>query len=54
MHQSSVKDGFFDVITAFDAIHDQAEPEKVLVNIRKSLKTDGIFLMQDIRGIIKT
>jgi 2-polyprenyl-3-methyl-5-hydroxy-6-metoxy-1,4-benzoquinol methylase len=44
------KDGYFDVITAFDAIHDQAEPDKVLENIKKSLKPDGIFLMQDIRA----
>ena len=44
------KDGFFDVITAFDSIHDQAKPDKVLANIRKSLKPDGIFLMQDIRA----
>lgn len=47
------KDGFFDVVTAFDAIHDQADPDKVLVNIRKSLKPDGIFLMQDIRASSK-
>ncbi len=47
------KDEFFDVITAFDAIHDQAEPDKVLANIRKSLKPDGIFLMQDIRASSK-
>ena len=47
------KDGFFDVITAFDSIHDQAEPDKVLANIRKSLKNDGIFLMQDIRASSK-
>ena len=47
------KDDYFDVITAFDAIHDQAEPEKVLENIRKSLKSDGIFLMQDIRASSK-
>jgi 2-polyprenyl-3-methyl-5-hydroxy-6-metoxy-1,4-benzoquinol methylase len=44
------KDGYYDVITAFDAIHDQAEPDKVLENIKKSLKPDGIFLMQDIRA----
>ena len=36
--------------TAFDAIHDQAEPQQVLENIRRSLKPDGIFLMQDIRA----
>ena len=47
------KDGFFDVITAFDAIHDQAEPDKVLKNIKKSLKSDGVFLMQDIRASSK-
>jgi len=40
----------FDFITAFDAIHDQAEPEKVLENIHKSLKSNGTFLMQDIAG----
>jgi 2-polyprenyl-3-methyl-5-hydroxy-6-metoxy-1,4-benzoquinol methylase len=43
----------FDLITAFDAIHDQANPEKVLKNIRNSLKSDGIFLMQDIAGSSK-
>ena len=40
----------FDLITAFDAIHDQADPEKALHNIHNSLKDDGIFLMQDIAG----
>jgi 2-polyprenyl-3-methyl-5-hydroxy-6-metoxy-1,4-benzoquinol methylase len=39
----------FDLITAFDAIHDQAEPSTVLRNIASLLKPDdGIFLMQDI------
>jgi len=39
----------FDLITAFDAIHDQAEPPTVLTNIVSLLKPDdGIFLMQDI------
>jgi len=40
--------GRFDFITAFDAIHDQARPERVLGGIFKSLKSDGVFLMQDI------
>lgn len=40
--------GRFDFITAFDAIHDQARPERVLAGIFKSLKTGGVFLMQDI------
>jgi len=38
----------FDLITAFDAIHDQARPDKVLVGIHRALKQDGTFLMQDI------
>ena len=43
----------FDFITAFDAIHDQANPEKVLKNIRRSIKPNGTFLMQDIAGSSK-
>jgi 2-polyprenyl-3-methyl-5-hydroxy-6-metoxy-1,4-benzoquinol methylase len=38
----------FDLVTAFDAIHDQAAPAKVLQNIRGAVKEQGIFLMQDI------
>lgn len=38
----------FDFITAFDAIHDQAQPQTVLNNISKALKSTGTFLMQDI------
>ncbi len=40
----------YDVITAFDAIHDQADPARVLANISASLKDDGTFLMVDIRA----
>lgn len=43
----------FDLITAFDAIHDQANPDMVLENICRSLKPDGVFLMQDIAGSSK-
>ncbi|MEK6235420.1 MAG: methyltransferase domain-containing protein [Planctomycetales bacterium] len=38
----------FDFITAFDAIHDQAKPAKVLSEISQALRPDGTFLMQDI------
>lgn len=38
----------FDLITAFDAIHDQADPAKVLRGIYAALKPTGTFLMQDI------
>ncbi len=43
-------DNQYDLITAFDAIHDQARPDKVLKTIFKSLKNDGVFVMQDIYG----
>jgi SAM-dependent methyltransferase len=38
----------FDFITAFDAIHDQAAPRRVLRGIRDALRSDGVFLMVDI------
>ena len=40
----------FDAITAFDAIHDQAHPDKVLFNIRRALRPRGVFLMVDIKA----
>ncbi len=38
----------FDLITAFDAIHDQAEPAVVLERIARALREGGTFLMVDI------
>jgi 2-polyprenyl-3-methyl-5-hydroxy-6-metoxy-1,4-benzoquinol methylase len=38
----------FDLITAFDAVHDQADPAALLRSIVRLLKRDGTFLMQDI------
>ena len=40
----------YDLITTFDAVHDQADPAKVLSNIHRALKDDGVYLMQDIAG----
>ncbi len=40
----------YDVITAFDAIHDQAHPARVLDNIFAALRPDGTFLMVDIKA----
>ena len=40
----------YDWITTFDAVHDQAQPAKVLQGICRALKDDGVYLMQDIHG----
>ena len=40
----------FDFVTTFDAIHDQAKPLHVLKGIHRTLKRDGVYLMQDING----
>ncbi len=40
----------FDLVLAFDAIHDQSRPAEVLAAIRKALRPGGIYLMQDIGG----
>jgi SAM-dependent methyltransferase len=40
----------FDFITVFDAIHDQAQPAKVLKGIADSLNPGGVFLCVDIAG----
>jgi SAM-dependent methyltransferase len=39
-----------DLITTFDAVHDQARPLGLLRGIRRALRPDGIYLMQDIRA----
>lgn len=40
----------FDLIFTFDAVHDQADPHKVLKNIYRALKKDGTYFCQDIAG----
>ncbi len=40
----------FDFVTTFDAVHDQAKPLNVLKGIYRTLKNDGIYVMQDIKG----
>ena len=40
----------FDVLFAFDAIHDQADPAGVLGRIRSALRTGGELFMVDIRA----
>ena len=40
----------FDLVTTFDAIHDQAKPLNVLHGIHRALRPAGVYLMQDIKG----
>lgn len=40
----------YDLVTAFDTIHDQAHPATVLARIRRALRPDGTFLMVDINA----
>jgi hypothetical protein len=42
--------GSRDLITTFDAVHDQADPLGVLRGIARMLSDDGVYLMQDIHG----
>lgn len=40
----------YQLITTFDAVHDQKDPARVLQNIHRALAPDGVYLMQDIAG----
>lgn len=40
----------YDWITTFDAVHDQAKPLNVLRGIYRTLRSNGVYLMQDIKG----
>ena len=40
----------YDVITVFDAIHDQSQPARVLGNIYRALRPGGVLLMADIKA----
>lgn len=40
--------GRFDLVTAFDAVHDQKDPLGLLQTVRRSLAEGGVLLMQDI------
>ena len=42
--------GRYDLITAFDVIHDQAKPQDVLREVARALTPNGTFLMVDIRA----
>jgi len=40
--------GTFDLVTAFDTVHDQAQPTKLLEAVADAVADDGVFLMGDI------
>ena len=40
----------YDLITAFDTVHDQAQPAQLLASVAKALRPEGQFLMVDIAG----
>jgi 2-polyprenyl-3-methyl-5-hydroxy-6-metoxy-1,4-benzoquinol methylase len=48
--ETSTHVGQWDVVTTFDAVHDQARPARVLRGIARALAPDGVYLMQDIHG----
>lgn len=43
-----VEPGSYALVTTFDAVHDQADPEAVVAGIRHALADDGVYLAQDI------
>lgn len=40
----------YDLITSFDAIHDQRDPQGLISSIHHALRPSGVYLMQDIGG----
>jgi 2-polyprenyl-3-methyl-5-hydroxy-6-metoxy-1,4-benzoquinol methylase len=40
----------YDLITSFDAVHDQKDPQDLLRRLQRALRPGGIYLMQDIGG----
>lgn len=40
--------GAFDLVTTFTAVHDQAFPRRVLRNIARALRPDGVYLCMDV------
>ena len=47
---ASAEPAAFDLVTTFDAVHDQARPRALLAGIRRTLAPGGVYLMQDIHA----
>jgi 2-polyprenyl-3-methyl-5-hydroxy-6-metoxy-1,4-benzoquinol methylase len=43
----------FDLVTSFDAVHDQRDPARLLRSLHEALRQNGVYLMQDIGGSAK-
>ncbi|BCH26451.1 class I SAM-dependent methyltransferase [Mesorhizobium sp. L-8-3] len=43
----------FDLVSSFDAVHDQKDPQALIRSLHGALKPGGIYLMQDIGGSAK-
>jgi SAM-dependent methyltransferase len=48
--EADAEPGSFELVTTFDAVHDQSRPLALLRGIRRSLTDGGVYLMQDIYG----
>jgi len=44
------EDASFDLLTAFDCIHDMTHPTEILRAVRRSLRPDGTYLIADINA----
>ncbi len=42
--------GSFDLITSFDALHDQKDPQGLVAALHDALRPEGVYLVQDIGG----
>jgi SAM-dependent methyltransferase len=40
----------YDLVTTFDAVHDQKDPQGLLRGIHRALRPGGVYIMQDIGG----
>jgi len=40
----------YDLVTSFDAVHDQKHPADLIRRLHRSLRAQGVYLMQDIGG----
>ena len=43
-------EGTYELVTTFDVVHDTPYPDRLLAQVRKSLKSDGVWLLSDIRS----